>query len=235
LIVRGIVQCKHDTVPTYYRCGSIIGIDALFSGKFLYYGTYTAHGGLIETYLIDKMLLNTFLSDEKISRSIYNEIALHMIMNNYQKSLNLTHSQLKILLNEKSIFYKNQLDLTIHLETNQRLFLLSGTISHYSNDKETILNSIDLILLDSPTVYQLNLSSIVYTWTYEDEIHCLNDKKFKINFSTENNQINSAEPFYPLHLGDLMIFNPRHHSASMTRPVKNISNIQLIPSEFSSL
>jgi hypothetical protein len=233
LIIRGIVQCRIDgTSPTYYKCGSIIGIDALYSKKSLSYGTYTANGGLVEVYLIDLTLLNLFLSDEKLSRSIYDEIALHMIMNNYQKSLNLNHSKLKMLLNEKSKFYCHQSDLSIiHLQANQRLFLLSGTINQNINEIETIFDSIHFILLDTPSIYQLNASSIVYTWTDEDETYCLNAKKFKINFRTENHQDNTIEPFYPLYLGHSIEFTPRRHSSSMTRPVDNANNIQFIPSE----
>jgi hypothetical protein len=149
-------------------------------------------------------------------------------MNNYKKSLKLTHSQLKMLLNEKSIFYKNQSDFSIELQANERLFLLSGTMSQVSNEVEIIFDSIHLITHTYPTSYQLNSSSIVYIWTYEDEIHYLNIKKFKINFSIENNQV---EPFYPLYLGDSIEFTPRRHTFSMTRPVENINNFQLIPSE----
>ncbi|CAF1413597.1 unnamed protein product, partial [Adineta steineri] len=231
LIVRGIVQCKDDIMPIYYKCGSIVGIDALFTEQSLSHGVYTAHGGLVETYLIDKLLLNVFLSDEKLSRSIYNEIAFHMIMNNYRKSLNLTPPQLKMLLNEKAIFYKNQSDFSVHLETNQRLFLLSGAIKQYVNEGETILNSIHLNILDTPVMYKLNSSSIIYTWSTDDEVYCSNIKKFKINFSNENNEIISVEPFYPLYLGNSIEFTPRRHSSSMTRPIENPSHFQLIPSE----
>lgn len=232
LIVRGIVQCKGgDTMPTYYKCGSILGIDGLFFEKSLSYGTYTANGGLVEAYSIDPLLLNTLLSDENISCSIYNEIAFHMLMNNYRKSLNLTYSQLKIILNDKAIFYKNQSDISIRLKANQRLFLLSGTMTHYSNEEETIIDSIHFISLDSPTICQLNSSSIVYTWTYEDEIDCLDVNKFKINFSNGNNQVISVEPFYPAYLGDTIEFTPRRRSLSITRPIENTSNIQFIPSE----
>jgi hypothetical protein len=231
LIVRGIVQCKNHRIPTYYKCGNIIGIAALFSEKSLSYGTYTANDGLVETYLIDTVLLNVLLSNEKISRSIYDEITLHMIMNNYPTSLNLNHSQLKMLLNEKAILYKDKSDFSIHLEANQRLFLLSGTMRCYSDDVETIVHSLNLILTDSPTMYQLNSSSIVYTWTLDDELYYLNIKKFKVNFSMKNNDVNFIEPFYPLYAGNSIEFTPRRHSLSMTRPVENRSNFQLIPSE----
>ena len=227
LIVRGTVQCKH----TYYKCGNIIGIDALVSGKTLSYGNYRANGGLVETYLIDSVLLNALLSNEKISRSIYNEIALHTIMNNYQKSLHLNDLQLKMLLNEKVVFYKDKSEFSIHLEKKQRLLLLSGTIKCCSNKDETTLHSVYFNLLTSPTVYQLNSSSIVYTWTPEDEIYCLNNKKVNANLSTENNQAMSAEPFYPHYLGDSIEFTPRRHSLLMTRPIDNPANLQLIPSE----
>ena len=228
LIIRGIVQCKDGgTSPTYYKCGNIIGIDALYSKKSLSCGTYMANGGLVEVFSIDLALLNLFLSDEKLSRSIYDEIALHTMMNNYQKSVNLTHSQLKMILKEKSKFYRNKADLSIHLQANQRLFLLSGTI----NSTETIFDSINFILLDSPMIFQLNGSSIVYTWSEEDEMHCSDVGKFKINFSNENHHVNTVEPFYPLYLGHSIEFTPRRHSSLVTRPVENANNIQLIPSE----
>ncbi|UJR38765.1 hypothetical protein I4U23_031430 [Adineta vaga] len=232
LIVRGIVQYKNDTIPTYYKCGNIIGIDALYLEKSSSSGTYIANGGLVETYSIDLILLNTLLSDENISRSIYNEITFHVLMNNYQKLLNLTHSQLKVLLNDKVLFYKNQSNLIIDMERNQRLFLLSGTINRYLNDEENILiNSMEFCLIDSPTKFQLNSTSILYTWTSEDEIYCLNVKKFKVNFSLDQNQMNSLEPFYPLYSGESIEFTPRRHSPSITRPTENSSNFQLIPSE----
>lgn len=225
LIVRGIVQCKiNETSATYYKCGNIIGIDRLYSNKSLSDGRYLASGGLVEVYSIDLVLLNQLLSDTNLSRSIYDEIAFHMIMNNYKKSLNLTHSQLKILLNEKSKFYQNQSDLLIDLEINQRLFLLSGNIKQ----GETIYESIDFILLNSSMSFQLNLSSIVYTWTEDDENYCLNKKKFKINFSNQNQHIETIQPFYPLYLGHSVEFTPRRHSSSITR---NASNMQFIPSE----
>ncbi len=63
---------------------------------------------LVTTYLIDFVLLNTLLSDDTISRSIYDKITVHMMMINYQKSFNSTHSQLKMLLNRKAMFYKTK-------------------------------------------------------------------------------------------------------------------------------
>ena len=121
LILRGIVQYKDDRIPTYYKCGTIIRIDALFSLKSSSYGTDTPTSGLVEVY---STLLQMFLSDEQIFRSIYDEIALHMIRNNYQKSFHLNHSQLKMVLNEKATFYQNQLDLIIHLQSTEQLFRL---------------------------------------------------------------------------------------------------------------
>ncbi|CAF2067804.1 unnamed protein product [Rotaria magnacalcarata] len=232
LIVRGIVRCKDDATSTYYKCGSIVGIDALFSENSLSYGTYTVDGGLVEAYSIDTILLNWLLSDEKISRSIYNELALHMIMNNYKKSFNLTHPQLKLLLNEKVVFYKNQSDLTIELEANQRLFLLSGTMIRYSNDEEEItIDSLYFILTDSPATYKLNSSSVVYIWTLEDEDICLNIKKFKINFSSENNRVDHLQPFYPLYVGVSSDFSPRRYSSLMTHPMEHSSQLQFMLSE----
>jgi hypothetical protein len=101
-------------------------------------------------------------------------------------------------------------------------------MTQYLNEVETIFDSIHFISQNCPSTYQLNSSSIVYTWTDEDEIYYLNIKKFKMNFSHENN---SLEPFYPLYSGGSIEFTPRRHSASMTRPVENLSNFQFIPSE----
>ncbi|CAF4511444.1 unnamed protein product [Rotaria socialis] len=232
LIVRGIVRCKDDAVSTYYKCGSIVGIDALFSENSSSYGTYAVDGGLVETYSIDRVLLNLLLSDEKIARSIYDEIALHVIMNNYKKSFKLTHSQLRMLLNGKVVFYKNQSDLTIELQVNQRLLLLSGTMIRYANDEEEIIiDSFHFILIDSPATYKLNSSSVVYIWTLEDEDLCLNITKFKINFPNENNRVDHLEPFYPLYLGVSTEFSPRRHSSSITRPIEHSNQLQFIPSE----
>ncbi len=86
---------------------------------------------------------------------------------------------------------------------------------------EIILNSI-----------QLNSSSIVYTWTNEDENYCLNIKKFKIYFSPENHHVNPIELFHPLYMGiNTIEFTPRRHSTSMTRQLDNTNNIQFITSE----
>ena len=52
-----------------------------------------------------------------------------------------------------------------------------------------------------------------------------------MDFSMENNEVNSVEPFYPVYLGDSIEFTPRRHSGSVTRPTENTSNLQLIPSE----
>ncbi|CAF0730952.1 unnamed protein product [Adineta ricciae] len=107
-----------------------------FHNKSSSNGTYYASCGLVETFLIDAAVLRSLLSDEKISRSIYNELAVHVITNNYQSLVHLTRPQLKAFLNEKAIFYKNQSNLTIELQPNQRLLLLSGTISCYSSNDQ---------------------------------------------------------------------------------------------------
>lgn len=233
LIVRGIVQRIDDDAPTFYKSGTIVGIDGLFSKRSLSAGTYTVDGGLADVYLIDTELLGLLLSDPNISRSIYNEIALHMIMNNYKKSFNLKHSQVQMLINEKAVFYRNQANLKIHLNTHEKLFLLSGTMIQYLNngDDEIIIDSIHLISVDSPTTYNLNSTSIVYMWTKEDEACCLNAKKFRIDFVDENNQFDVSEPFYPLYLGVTTEFSPRRHSCSIGHTVENLSNLRLIPSE----
>ncbi|CAF3424496.1 unnamed protein product [Rotaria socialis] len=137
-----------------------------------------------------------------------------------------------MLLNGKVVFYKNQSDLTIELQVNQRLLLLSGTMIRYANDEEEIIiDSFHFILIDSPATYKLNSSSVVYIWTLEDEDLCLNITKFKINFPNENNRVDHLEPFYPLYLGVSTEFSPRRHSSSITRPIEHSNQLQFIPSE----
>ena len=80
---------------------------------------------------------------------------------------------------KKAKFYINQTSLTIDLQSNERLFLLSGTITDYSDEQEIIIDSIHFILHDYTKSYRLNSTSIVYIWTYEDEIHYSKSKKFK--------------------------------------------------------
>ncbi|CAF1014827.1 unnamed protein product [Adineta ricciae] len=132
----GKIRHKNGTSTTYYKCGSIIGADAFFNNKSSSNGTYYASCGLVETFVIDAAVLHSLLSDEKISRSIYNEIAAHVITNNYRSLVQLTRPQLKAFLNEKAIFYENQSNLTIELQPNQQLLLLSGTISCYSTNNQ---------------------------------------------------------------------------------------------------
>ena len=57
-------------------------------------------------------------------------------------------------------------------------------------------------------------------------------KNLKVSFSTTNDEIvNSVQPFYPNYLGNTIEFTPRRLSTSMTRPVENSSNLRLIPAE----
>jgi hypothetical protein len=108
-----------------------------------------------------------------------------------------------MLLNEKAVFYENKPNILIHLQANERLFLLSGSMSQYLDEVETIFDSIHFISRNCPSTYELNSSSIVYTWTDEDEIYYSNLKKFKVHFTTENKEMSSVEPFYPVYSGHI--------------------------------
>jgi CRP-like cAMP-binding protein len=233
LIIRGIVECKVDTVSTYYMSGNIVGIDALFSETELSQSQerYSASSGLVESYVIDSDLLDTLLADDKMSREIYIETALHMLINNYQPRFKQNHSQLKLLLDEKAILSRNQPDLIINLKANERLFLLAGTLISSSDQKDIYLDSPSFVLLDSPTTYHLNLSSIVFTWTEEDEISYLNVKNCKRTSPLENSQFNSVDISYPHYSGETIEFTPRRQSAHVTSSIENLSRLQFIPSE----
>jgi len=231
LIVRGIVEHKDNTVLSYYKSGNIVGVHTLFCQHSLLHGTYTASGGLVEAYAVDINLLNTWIADDKLSRSIYNEIAVHVLVNNYQTRLELNHLQLKFILDNKAIFYRDTYDLSIYLKENDRLLLLAGTLTRYSEEKVIPFDSTQLFFLDAPTVYQLNSSSIVYTWTHDDEIYCRNVKEFNLDVPTNYSESTTVKPFYPRYSGETVEFTPRRHSVQMTRPVDNLNHFQLIPSE----
>ena len=234
LIIRGIIESKDDTLSTYYMSGNIVASDALFSEDQLYQSqdTYSASSGLVEAYAIDSNLLDTLLDDKKMSGKIYIEIALQMLINNHQRQYKQNHSQLKLLFEEKAILHRNQLDFTINLKANERLYLLAGTLISSSNQKDNIcLNSPRFILLDSPSTYRLNSSSIVLTWTEEDEISYLNVTNHRRNFSLENSKFQLNEILYPRYSGETIEFTQRRQSIPTMAPVKNLCHLQFVPSE----
>jgi CRP-like cAMP-binding protein len=231
LIIRGIVQCEDNTMLTYFMSGNIVGIDGLFSRieSSQSQGTYSATSGLVEIYVIDADLLDILLANDKMSREIYIEIALHMLINNYQSRFKQNHLQLKLLLDEKAILFRNKSDLIINLKANERLFLLAGTLICLSDQKD--LNSPLFVLLDSLKTYRLNLSSIVFTWTEEDEISYLNVKNCKFTFSLETSDYTFDDILYPRYSGETIEFTPRRETVQVTPSVENLSHLQLIPSE----
>jgi hypothetical protein len=101
----------------------------------------------------------------------------------------------------------------------------------YLNEEERIFDSIHLISHDSPTIYQLDPSSVVlYTDIWRGNL-LFKYKRIKINFSIENHEVNSIEVFYSLYSGDLIEFISWRHSLSMKRSVENRLNFQLVPSK----
>ncbi len=233
LIIRGIVQCEDNTMLTYYMSGNIVGVDTLFSQieSSQSQGTYSASDGLVQAYVIDSELLDILLADDKMSREIYIEIALHMLINKYTPQFKQNHLQLKSLLDEKAILFRNKSDLMINLKANERLFLLAGTLICSSDETDIYLNSPLFVLLDSSTIYRLNLSSIVFTWTEEDEISYLNVQNCKRTFPLKRFEFTFDDILYPRYSGDTIEFTPRRQSVQVTPTVENLSNLQLIPSE----
>ncbi|CAF0965057.1 unnamed protein product [Adineta ricciae] len=235
LIIRGIVECDDDPIPTCYKSGAMIGIDSVFFEHMSARRTYKAGSGLVEAYAIDRDLLSTLLNDSNLSRSIYDEIALHTLINNYQTRLQLTHAQLQLVLSEIASFYKNESDLEVHLKATDRLLLLSGTLVCHSDNKETTMNSIEFLSLTAPTMCKLNSSSIVYTWTRDDEMYSPDVKLSKLDVPVHHTESISVQPFYPNFLGDTVgQFISRHHSSLVTRPVSKSNLLQFIPTEIAA-
>ena len=233
LIVRGIVECKEENITTYYTSGNIVAIDVLFSPKQLSQSqfTYRAGGGLVELYVIDSILLDALLADEQISPEIYTEIALHTLINNYLPQYKQSHNQLKLLLNEKAILFRSKSDSTIHLRTNDRIFLLAGTLIPSSDPKEDPVYSPWFNIPDSPAIYRLNSSGIVFKWTEEDEINYLTTENGQEIVRLAHSQSILIDTLYPRYSHELIELAPRHQSVEVTPPVRRFSHLQFVPFE----
>lgn len=242
-ILRGIVECSEDLL-TCYRSGHIIGIELLSKENLLYSTrTYRAESSIVEVYAIDWPLMQIFLSNKKILRLIYNEIALHTLINMYRQPIHLlNYAQIKVLLDEHAKFYRTEIDdepSTIRLKRNERLFLLQGTIQREDDDE--LLNSPQIITVNHATNFQLNVdqSCVAYAWSLENEQECLQivrsfTTSFRMTDSSEMKQ--DATIVYPTYSGYTPDFIPQHHSLiQVAKSAANASNIQLIPMEIIDL
>ncbi|CAF3847124.1 unnamed protein product [Rotaria sordida] len=219
LIVRGIVECKMDTMPIYYRSGNIVGIDALFSQNVTEHGTYFVSGGLLEAYSIDAGLLNQFLDDENLAPSIYREIALHLLSNKYQARLKLNRLQLRLLVHERAKFYWKQSEISIQLKENQRLFILAGNVIHLLNGQNNKYDSIQLQIFDTEAEILLNPSTVAYSWTDNDEEFCIKNTNLSVHFPLQTSGLLSTELLYPGYSGKTTQFIKRQFSASLSDDV----------------
>ncbi|CAF3977944.1 unnamed protein product [Rotaria sp. Silwood1] len=214
LITRGIVECKKDTMPIYYRLGNIVGIDALFSQDFLAHDIYRVSGGLLEAYCIDGILLNQFLKDENLAPSIYREIALHVLSNNYQTRLKLNRLQLRLLVHKRAKFYWNESDISIQLNENQRLFILAGYVTHLFNGQHNKYESIQLQIFDTEAEILLNSSTVAYSWMDEDEEFSIKDTNLTVDFPLQTYDLLSNDLLSPGHLSQVTQSSERRRSTS---------------------
>jgi predicted DNA-binding protein YlxM (UPF0122 family) len=225
LIARGIVECKTDTVPIYYRAGNIIGIDALFSEKFRAHGTYFVSGGLMEAYIIDDTLLSQFLDDKNLAPAIYREIARHVLSNNYQERLKLNRLQMRLLLHKRAKFYWKQLESSIQLKENQRLLILAGNVTHLSNGQNNTYDSIQLQTFDTEADILINPSTVAYTWMDDDEEFCIKDTDLAIHFPLQTSGLLSNAVLYPGHSGETAQIPARRRSTSLLREFAQCSDV----------
>ena len=239
LIVRGIVECSEDYL-TCYTSGHIIGIDLLFDKSSpLSKRTYRAESSIVEVYAIDLPLLETFLSNVKMTRLLYNEIALHMLINMHRQPVHLlNYAQIKVLIEEYAKFYRNEIDcdmVTIQLERNERLFLLIGTIQR--EDDDYFMEGPQLITVNQSTSFycSLNQLCIAYTWTLQNEQECLQIvRSFTNSFRLSDFNEYKSDPamVYPSYSGYTAEVIPQHHALlQVSRSTARRSNIQLIPME----
>jgi len=232
LIVHGIVECSEDLL-TCYRSGHIIGIDLLFDkSSALSNRTYRAESSIVEAYTIDESLLRIFLSNSKMTRIIYNEIGLHMLINMYRQPIHLlNYAQIKVLLDEYALFYCNEIDndlITLQLKRNERLFLLMGKIQR-EDDDEDFIEAPQLITVNQSTSFYFcsNQPYVAYTWTLDNEQECLQIvRSFTTSFRMTD--LDEMKP-------DTMMI-PQHHSLiQVARSAAHSSNIQLIPMDIIDL
>jgi hypothetical protein len=251
LIARGIVECKMDTMPIYYRSGNIVGIDVLFAQNFTIhgtssltggpsetycidallpqnltaYGTYSVCGGILEAYRINATLLNQLLNDETLAPSIYHEIALHLFSNYYQARLKLNRLQLRLILHKRAKFYWKQPDKSIQFQDNQRLFILSGNVMHLSNGQNNKYDAIQFKIFDTEAEILFNPSTVAYSWTDEDEIFFGKDI---ISIQTLGSISNDL--FYPGYSDKITEYSERRDSESVSDHVKHFNDVQEMPS-----
>jgi hypothetical protein len=225
LIARGIVECKMDTMPIYYRSGNIIGIDALFSENFSAHGTYLVSDGLLEAYSIDDILLNQFLNDDNLAPSIYREIARHVLSNNYQERLKLNRLQIRLLLHKRAKFYWNQSEVSIQLKENQRLFILAGNVIHLSNDQSNTYKSIQLQIFDTEAEILLNPSTVAYSWMDDDEEFCIRDTSLAVHFPLQTYGLLSNDLLYPGYSGETTQVPERRSSALLLGDAAHSSDV----------
>jgi hypothetical protein len=231
LIIRGIVECSEDLL-TCYRSGHIIGIDLLFNkSSSVSNRTYRAESSIVEVYTIDSPLLDMFLSNVKMIRLIYNEIALHMLINMYQQPVHLlNYAQIKVLLDQYASFYRNEINqdlITIQLKRNERLFLLIGTIQR--EDDDYFMDGPQLVTVNQSTAFHCSLNQlcVAYTWTLENEQESLQIVR---SFTTPGFRLSDATMVYPSYSDYTAEFIPQCHSLiQVARSAAHTSNIQLIP------
>lgn len=238
LIVRGIVECSEDLL-TCYRSGHIIGVDSLFDKSLTPSNrTYKAESSIVEAYVIDRPLLQLFLSNVDMFRLIYNEIALHMLINMYQQPIHLlNYAQIKVLLDEFAIFYRNENNcdvVTIPLKRNERLFILTGTIQR--EDDDYFMDGPQLITVNQSTLFNCssNQLCVCYTWTLENEQECLQIvRSFTTSFRLfESNEVNRDSTIvYPSYSDYITDSIPQNDSLIQVAPASHTGNIQFIPME----
>jgi hypothetical protein len=215
LIIRGIIECKADKMPIYYRSGNIVGIDALFSQDFLAHDTYRVSSGILEAYCIDDVLLDQFLKDENLAPSIYQEIALHVLSNNYETDLKLNRLQLRLLVNMRAKFYWNQSDISIQTKENQRLFILAGYVTHVFNGQNNKYESIQLKTFDTEAEILLNPSTVAYSWMDDDEEFCIKNTNLAVHFPLQTSGLLSNDLLYPGYPGEITQSPERQSSARL--------------------
>ena len=233
LIARGVIQCQADESPVYYRSGSIVPIDGLFSAQFTAHGRYSTTASLLQAFIIDTALLKRLLDDDNLAPSVYREIALHLLINHYSTHFKLNRSQLKLLLRIRARFYRKQADLSIQVKANGKLLLLAGSVLVSSETQNDRHHSVTLkVFNDSTTTVVLNMGTVAYLWTDDDEIACLHTKHIQPHFPVQTFGSISHELLYPGYSQEIEQFLQRRYSTGFLHSPQNSKNDDALEQKF---
>lgn len=223
IIVRGIVKCKSESMPMFFRTGTIIGIDDLFFGNTNITTTYTAVEGLVEMFTIDRPLLSRILENEILAPLIYHQVAFHILLKQRILSTDLNRLHIKHLIERKARLYYHNKAYNIELKQDDRLFVLTGQVKYILNDVTTQIGPVQYKMIEVACNGVLENNTVLYTWSLSDELECLDERSSNNKLPIQIYGSISEELLYPDYSDELMVVNDRHRQFRKSYSLANQS------------